>query len=89
MYIIISMQYLKKIRYYIDKSLARSFIYVVYLLALIVCFVVACITAMDIYFGDGELRNFLQIFLDYFFAAVRGEGENPNSTFITSLLTHL
>ena len=89
MYIIISMQYLKKIRYYIDKSLARSFIYVVYLLALIVCFVVACITAMDIYFGDGELRNFLQIFLDYFFAAVRGEGENTNSTFINILINTL
>ncbi len=89
MYIIISMQYLKKIRYYIDKSLARSFIYVVYLLAVIVCFVVACITAMDIYFGDGELRNFLQIFLDYFFAAIRGEGENTNSTFINILINTL
>ena len=83
------MQYFKKIRYYIDKSLARSFIYVVYLLALIVCFVVACITAMDIYFGDGELRNFSQIFLDYFFAAVRGEGENTNSTFINILINTL
>ena len=83
------MQYFKKIRYYIDKSLARSFIYVVYLLALIVCFVVACITAMDIYFGDGELRNFSQIFLDYFFAAIRGEGENINSTFINILINTL
>ena len=83
------MQYFKKIRYYIDKSLARSFIYVVYLLALIVCFVVACITAMDIYFGDGELRNFSQIFLDYFFAAIRGEGENTNSTFINILINTL
>tara|TARA_B100001939_G_scaffold292926_1_gene265261 strand:- start:1783 stop:3657 length:1875 start_codon:yes stop_codon:yes gene_type:complete len=80
------MRFLKKFRYFIDKSLARSFLYVCYLLAFLVFVTVASITAIDIYFGEGEWSDFWFIFANYFFESLIGEGTKDNSLFINVLL---
>ena len=80
------MRFLKKFRYFIDKSLARSFLYVCYLLAFLVFITVASITAIDIYFGEGEWSNFWFIFTNYFFESLIGEGTKDNSLFVNVLL---
>ena len=80
------MRFLKKFRYFIDKSLARSFLYVCYLLAFLVFITVASITAIDIYFGEGEWSDFWFIFTNYFFESLIGEGTKDNSLFINVLL---
>ena len=80
------MPFLRKIRYFIDKSLARSFLYVCYLLALLVFITVASITSIDIYFGEGEWSNFWLIFTNYFFESLIGEGTKDNSLFVNVLL---
>jgi len=80
------MHFLRKIRYFIDKSLARSFLYVCYLLAFLVFITVASITAVDIYFGEGDWSNFWLIFTNYFFESLIGEGTKDNSLFVNVLL---
>ncbi len=80
------MHFLKKFRYFIDKSLARSFLYVCYLLAFLVFITVAFITAVDIYFGEGDWSNFWFIFANYFFESLIGEGTKDNSLFVNVLL---
>ena len=80
------MRFLKKFRYFIDKSLARSFLYVCYLLAFLVFVTVASITAIDIYFGEGEWGDFWFIFANYFFESLIGEGTKDNSLFVNVLL---
>ena len=59
------MGFLRKFRYFIDKSLARSFLYVCYLLAFLVFITVVSITAIDIYFGEGEWSSFWLVFTNY------------------------
>ena len=83
------MRLIKKLRYFIDKSLARSFLYVCYLLAFLVFITVASITAIDIYFGEGEWTSFWFIFSNYFFESLIGEGTKDNSLFVNVLLNLL
>ena len=80
------MRFLKKFRYFIDKSLARSFLYVCYLLAFLVFITVVSITSIDIYFGEGEWSDFWFIFTNYFFESLIGEGTKDNSLFVNVLL---
>ena len=67
------MHFLKKFRYLIDKSLARSFLFVCYLLAFLVFITVFFMTFVDIYFGDGDWNSFWIIFTNYFFESLIGE----------------
>ena len=83
------MGFLRKFRYFIDKSLARSFLYVCYLLAFLVFITVISITAIDIYFGEGEWSSFWLVFTNYFFDSLIGEGTKENSLFINVLLNLL
>ena len=83
------MGFLRKFRYFIDKSLARSFLYVCYLLAFLVFITVVSITAIDIYFGEGEWSSFWLVFTNYFFDSLIGEGTKENSLFINVLLNLL
>tara|TARA_B100000401_G_scaffold296406_1_gene203237 strand:+ start:269 stop:2143 length:1875 start_codon:yes stop_codon:yes gene_type:complete len=83
------MGFLKKFRYFIDKSLARSFLYVCYLLAFLVFITVVSITAIDIYFGEGEWSSFWLVFTNYFFDSLIGEGTKENTLFINVLLNLL
>ena len=80
------MRFLKKIRYFIDKSLARSFLYVCYLLAILVFITVASITVIDIYFGEGDWNIFWYTFANYFFESLIGEGTKDNSLFVNVIL---
>ena len=83
------MGFLRKFRYFIDKSLARSFLYVCYLLAFLVFITVVSITAIDIYFGEGEWSSFWLVFTNYFFDSLIGEGTKENTLFINVLLNLL
>jgi len=83
------MGFLRKFRYFIDKSLARSFLYVCYLLAFLVFITVVSITTIDIYFGEGEWSSFWLVFTNYFFDSLIGEGTKENSLFINVLLNLL
>ena len=83
------MGFLRKFRYFIDKSLARSFLYVCYLLAFLVFITVISITAIDIYFGEGEWSSFWLVFTNYFFDSLIGEGTKENTLFINVLLNLL
>ncbi len=83
------MGFLRKFRYFIDKSLARSFFYVCYLLAFLVFITVVSITAIDIYFGEGEWSSFWLVFTNYFFDSLIGEGTKENTLFINVLLNLL
>ena len=80
------MHFLKKFRYLIDKSLARSFLFVCYLLAFLVLITVISMTFVDIYFGDGDWNSFWVIFTNYFFESLIGEGTKENSSFVNFLL---
>ena len=80
------MHFFKKFRYFIDKSLARSFLYVCYLLAFLVFVTVFSMTFVDIYFGDGDWNSFWFIFTNYFFESLIGEGTKENSSFVNFLL---
>ena len=80
------MHFFKKFRYFIDKSLARSFLYVCYLLAFLVFITVFSMTFVDIYFGDGDWNSFWFIFTNYFFESLIGEGTKENSSFVNFLL---
>ena len=83
------MGFLRKFRYFIDKSLARSFLYVCYLLAFLVFITVVSITTIDIYFGEGEWSSFWLVFTNYFFDSLIGEGTKENTLFINVLLNLL